>query len=114
MVKANFEQKLEELIGREPYNDLQNHLKKSGIEEIEQLYRLEPQERIKLVMDYCSNTKKDFSRIYSAVEKAKEEIMKEYALRSAVSAILAREGPAAISNLNLYKVIRKRLEKNNK
>jgi hypothetical protein len=106
------EEKLKEKLG-EKYQVFEEFLKKYDLN-IETLYALEPQERIKTVAEFCKQNNYDFPYIYSRIEEAKDEIMKGYALRSAVTAILARDGPAAINDLNFYRKIQenvKELEK---
>lgn len=103
-------EKLEEKLGKEKYEKLSSYLSEKELT-IEKLYELQPQERIKLIAGFCDSANYDFSEIYSAVETIKDATMKEHALRAAVAAILARDGPAAVNNPELYTEIRKKLKK---
>jgi hypothetical protein len=102
------EEKLKEKLG-EKYQVFEEFLEKDGLDIIK-LYKLEPQERIKTVAKFCEQNGYDFPDIYSRIETAKDETMKEYALRSAVTAILVRDGPAAINDLNFYRKIQEKVK----
>lgn len=102
-------EKLEEKLGKEKYEKLTNYLSENELT-IEKLYELEPQKRIRVIANFCNSLSYDFSEVYSVIETTKDETMKAHALRAAVAAILARDGPAAISNPELYTEIRKKLK----
>jgi len=101
-------EELRERLG-EKYPKLEKFLENKKLD-ITKIYEIKPQERIYLVAEFCKQNNYDFPEIYSCIETAKDETMKGYALRSAVAAILARDGPAAISNPNLYSEIRKKIK----
>jgi uncharacterized membrane protein len=96
-------------LGEEQYRRIDEALKKKKIS-IEDIMKLSPKERIDKISELCSETKLDFKEVYSAFETAKEEKMEEHALRSAVAAIFAREGPIPQSNPQLYKDIKRKIE----
>ena len=102
------EEKLREKLG-EKYPKLEKFLENKKLD-ITKIYEIKPEERIYLVAEFCKQNNYDFPEIYSCIETAKDETMKQYALRSAVAAILARDGPAAINDLNFYKKIQEKVK----
>jgi replication initiation and membrane attachment protein DnaB len=102
------EEKLEKKLGKEKYQQLEQFLKSVNLD-VTGFYRLKPEERITTVAKFCQQHNYDFPEIYSCVEAAKDETIKEYALRAAVAAILARDGPAAINDIGLYSKIQEKI-----
>lgn len=100
---------LEKILGEEKLRSLEEFLDNNGLN-LEELYKKKPKERMELIMNYCKETGQDFSEIYSAIETAKENTLKKHALRAAVAAIFARDGPAAVSDLELYKRIEEKIK----
>jgi replication initiation and membrane attachment protein DnaB len=103
------EEKLEQKLGKEKYQQLEQFLKSVNLD-VTGFYKLKPEERITTVAKFCQQYNYDFTEIYSCVEAAKDEAMKEHALRAAVVAILVRDGPAAINDLNLYSKIQEKIK----
>jgi replication initiation and membrane attachment protein DnaB len=102
-------EKLEQKLGKEKYQQLEQFLKSVNLD-VTGFYKLKPEERITTVAKFCQQYNYDFTEIYSCVEAAKDETMKEHALRAAAAAILARDGPAAINDLNLYSKIQEKIK----
>jgi len=102
------EEELRERLG-EKYPRLEKFLENKKLD-ITKIYEIKPQERIYLVAEFCEQNNYDFPEIYSCFEAIRDKTMKENALRSAVAAILARDGPAAISDLNFYKKIQEKVK----
>jgi hypothetical protein len=96
-------------LGEKQYEKIEEILKKRKIR-VEDIMKLSPKERIDKISQLCNETNLDFKEVYSAFEAAKEEEMREYALRSAIAAILTREGPIPQSDLQLYKELKRKIE----
>lgn len=103
-------EKLEEILGKEEFENLQKYLGEKSLD-VKGLYKMDAGKRINLIKDYCEKTDQDFSEIYSAIESTKDEALKEHAIRAAIAAILARDGPAAVSDPELYKTIGEKMKK---
>jgi len=102
-------EKLEKTLGREKYQKLEQFLESNHLN-VTKFYELTPEERITTVTNFCQQNNYDFTEVYSCIETAKDETMKGYALRSAVTAILARDGSAAINDLNFYRKIQEKVK----
>jgi hypothetical protein len=91
-IGGKMEENIQKKLGKVQYNKVNEFLKNNKLS-IEGLMKLPSKERIEEISKLCNETGLDFKDVYSAFETAKEEEMKKYALRSAIAAILARDGP---------------------
>ena len=73
--------------------------------------KLEPEEKIDAVIDFCSSHDYDFRQVYANIQKREDKIKKSYAIKSAMVSIMVRDSKIPTTDFQKVSEIEKLVEK---